>query len=211
MAEAIGAAGAHRRVLGEKSLLMSARCRVEGYAIVSADGMIADADAVMPDVLKSKADQEFFERELDRVDVVIHGRRSHEGQPHSPRRRRLVLTRRTAAIAPDLDNHSSLLWNPAGASFEEACAALRLSGGVAAVIGGPEVYSLFLEIGYDSFHLSRSAKVALPGGLPIFTQGRLGRSPDAVLRQYGLEPATERTLDEANGVTVVCWRRKASA
>lgn len=185
--------------------------RIEGYAIVSADGMIADADAVMPNALKSEADQRFFERELDHVDLVVHGRHSHEGQPNSPRRRRVVLTRQIAAIAPDPDNPASVLWNPAGATFDQACAALGLSGGVAAIIGGPEVYSLFLEIGYDSFHLSRAGKVALPGGLPLFLQGPQERSPEAVLRQYGLEPEAERALDDANGVSVVRWRRKTPA
>ncbi|MGD1036926.1 MAG: dihydrofolate reductase [Roseiarcus sp.] len=190
---------------------MSARCRIEGYAIVSADGMIADSDAIMPDILKSEADQRFFERELDHVDVVVHGRRSHEGQPNSARRRRVVLTRTIAAIAPDPDNPRSVLWNPAGATFDEACAALGLSQGVAAIIGGPQVYSLFLDVGYDRFHLSRSGKVELPGGLPVFLQGRLGRSPEDVLRQFGLVPEPERTLDGANRVTLVSWRRKASA
>jgi hypothetical protein len=171
---------------------MSERRRIDGYAIVSADGMIADSRAIMPDALKNEADQRFFERELDHVDVVVHGRRSHEGQPNSVRRRRVER-------------------NPAGASFDEACAALGLSNGVAAVIGGPQVYSLFLDIGYDRFCLSRSRKVDLPGGLPLFLQGRLGRSPEETLRQYGLEPASERTLDEANAVSLVCWRRKAPA
>ncbi len=190
---------------------MSARHRIEGYAIVSADGMIADAHSLMPEVLKSEADHRFFEFELDQVDVVVHGRNSHESQPNSPRRRRLVVTRRVAAIELGTDFPNSILWNPAGASFDEACAALGLSSGVAAIIGGPEVYSLFLDIGYDSFHLTRSAKVALPGGLPLFPQGRQGRSPEDVLRQFGLEPEAERALDEANGVTLISWRRKASA
>jgi len=190
---------------------MSGRRRIDGYAIVSADGMIADSRAIMPDALKNEADLRFFEHELDHVDVVVHGRRSHEGQPNSARRRRVALTRAIAAIAPDPDNPKCVLWNPAGASFDEACAALGLSNGVAAVIGGPQVYSLFLDIGYDRFCLSRSGKVNVPGGLPLFLQGRLGRSPEETLREFGLEPASERTLDEANAVSLVCWRRKAPA
>ncbi|MGD0186082.1 MAG: dihydrofolate reductase [Roseiarcus sp.] len=190
---------------------MSQDCRIEGYAIVSADGMIADSSGHMPDALHNEADKKWFGRELDHVDVVVHGRNSHEDQPNSPRRRRLVVTRRIAAIEPNPDTPNSLLWNPAGASFHDACAALGLSSGVAAIIGGPEVYSLFLEIGYDRFHLSCSRRVALPGGTPVFAQGRQGRSPEDVLRQFGLEPEAERTLDEANGVSVVSWRRRASA
>jgi dihydrofolate reductase len=198
------------RIPGDQPF-MSEDCRIEGYAIVSADGMIADENGHMPDILRNEADLRFFDSQLERADVVVQGRNSHEGHDNSERRRRLVVTRRIATIEPNPDLPNSMLWNPAGASFREACAALGLSSGVAAIIGGPEVYSLFLDIGYDGFHLSRSAKVSLPGGLPVFLQGRLGRSPEAVLSQYGLAPGTERTLDEANAVTLVSWRRKASA
>jgi hypothetical protein len=48
--------------------------RIEGYAIVSEDGMLANASGIMPDQLKFEADQKFFERGLDGVDVVVHGR-----------------------------------------------------------------------------------------------------------------------------------------
>jgi hypothetical protein len=37
--------------------------RIEGYAIVTEDGMLADAGRVMPDPLKFEADQNFFERD----------------------------------------------------------------------------------------------------------------------------------------------------
>ena len=76
-----------------------------------------------------------------------------------------------------------------------------------AVIGGPEVYSLFLDVGYTSFQLTRSKYVSLPGGLPLFAQGRHGRSPEDVLRRAGLVPGPETWLDEANGVTLVTWRK----
>jgi hypothetical protein len=34
--------------------------RIEGYAIVSADGMLANAAGIMPEELKFDADQRFF-------------------------------------------------------------------------------------------------------------------------------------------------------
>ena len=37
--------------------------RVEGYAIVSADGMIADGDGAMPDSIRNEADQSFCKPE----------------------------------------------------------------------------------------------------------------------------------------------------
>src|ERR1700738_5152939 len=102
--------------------------RIEVYAIVSEDGMLANAAGIMPDSLKSEADQLFFERRLDGVDVVVHGRHSHERQPRSYLRRRLVLTRRVPAIAVHPSNEKALFWNPAGASFELALAVLGPTG-----------------------------------------------------------------------------------
>ena len=107
--------------------------RIEGWAIVSEDGMLAGANHVMPASLKFDADQRFFEAGLDGVDVVVHGRHSHEGQPNSDKRKRLVLTRRTASLAPDPAHPHSLLWNPAGVSFDEASAHWSLSD---PVVGG---------------------------------------------------------------------------
>jgi len=181
---------------------------IQGYAIVSSDGMIADADAMMPDALKLDADQRFFEREMDCADAVVHGRRSHEGHPNSHIRRRLVLTRKVAAIAPDPDYPNSLLWNADGASLRQACAALGLQSGTVAVLGGPETYRMFLEIGYDAFHLTRAGKVKLPGGMPVFAQTRSGQSPEDVLCEHGLAPGPVRILDEVNAVTLVSWRPK---
>ncbi len=69
--------------------------RIEGYAIVTEDGMLANASGIMPDQLKFEADQRFFKRGLDGVDVVVHGRHSHERQRRSDLRLRLILVRYT--------------------------------------------------------------------------------------------------------------------
>jgi hypothetical protein len=73
--------------------------RIEGYAIVSEDGMLATAAGIMPGALKFDADARFFEAGLNGVDVVVHGRHSEERQPNSPQRRRIILTRQVASIA----------------------------------------------------------------------------------------------------------------
>jgi hypothetical protein len=98
-----------------------------------------------------------------------------------------------------------LLWNPEGMPFEEACLFLGLTRGTAAIIGGMEIFTLFLEIGYDVFHLSRASRVRLPGGLPVFAQVRYGRTPEDVLSQFGLAPGPMRVLDAAAAVTLVDW------
>ena len=151
--------------------------RIEAYVIASADGMLADATGVQPASLHFEADQRHFEEGLDRADVVVNGRHSQEGHSNAMSRRRLVLTRHIASVAPDPDNPRARLWNPAGASLEAACAALGLSSGTVAVIGGPQVFALFLKLGYDCFHLSRAINVRLPGGFPVFGRERFGGTP----------------------------------
>jgi dihydrofolate reductase len=182
--------------------------RIEGYAIVSVDGMIADAAGVMPDSLKNDADQTMFSAGLDRADVLVHGRHSHEGHPNLPRRQRLIATRGVATLAPDPTNAKALLWNPAGASLEAACRALGIDEGTVAVIGGTEIFGLFLGLGYEAFHLTRASKARLPSGRPVFP-GVPERTPEAVLESRGLRPGPERVLDAAAGVTLVDWERRA--
>src|SRR5262249_51140353 len=98
---------------------------VEGYAIVSEDGMLANDARHMRDSLKFAADQRFFERGLDADDVMVHGRHSQEHFARSPLRQRLILTRRVVSVAQHRSNSRARYWNPAGASFDEALAALH--------------------------------------------------------------------------------------
>jgi dihydrofolate reductase len=179
---------------------------IEGYAIVSADGMIADRFGVMPDALKIDADQRFFLSSLDRAGFLAHGRHSQEPDSRAAERHRLILTRRVPAIVPDPLNPKAVLWNPAGASLETAWQALGAPEGPLAVIGGTEVFGLFLAVGYDEFYLSRAPKISLPGGRPVFPQAG-NRAPEEVLADAGLEPGPVRLLDAASGASVWPWRR----
>jgi hypothetical protein len=179
--------------------------RIEGYAIVSEDGMLANAAGIMPDSLKFEADQHFFERGLDQVDVVVHGRHSHERQPRSYLRRRLILTRRIPAIAAVPSDEKALLWNPAGASFEQALALLGAPNGSVGVVGATDVFGMFLGR-YDVFYLSRVPNVRLPGGRPVFPEVPT-RTPEDVLASNGLDGGHRQELDSAKGVALVSWRR----
>lgn len=179
--------------------------RIEGYVIVSADGMLADADRVMPPQLKFPADQAFFAAALDTVDLVVHGRNSFEDQPHSAQRKRIVVTRRVAALADDPANPKATLWNPAGASFADACRRAGVTSGVTAIIGGTEVFGLFME-SFDTFWLSQAHRLALPGGTGAFP-GVPPLSPEDVLRSHGLVASETRVLDVAQEVSVTAWRR----
>ncbi len=184
---------------------MTEPVRIEGFAIVSIDGMLADADRRIPAGLVVEADQKFFHTNLDGAALVVHGRHSHEGGPRSADRRRLIVTTRVAALAPDPSHPKSLLWNPKGATIEEAWTCLGAPSGLCAVIGGPDVYALFLDIGYDAFHLSRAAHVWLRGGRPVFPEIGPDRTPEDVLTAHGLEPGPPQVLDAAAGVTLVSW------
>jgi dihydrofolate reductase len=179
--------------------------RIEGYAIISEDGMLATADRVMPDSLKFEADQEFFERGLDNVDVVVHGRHSQEQQTRSALRYRLILTRRVPGVAAHPSNPRALLWNPAGASFKDALAALGAPGPNIGVIGGADVFALFLDQ-YDVFYLTRAPGVLLPGGRPVFPDVP-GRTPEEVLSSSGFAPGPGVVLDPLRGLTMVGWLR----
>jgi dihydrofolate reductase len=182
-----------------------AALRIEGYVIVSADGMLADADHVMPDELKFEGDKQFFSAALDRVDLVVHGRHSHEGQPNSPKRRRVVLTRGTVSVAHDPSDPRATLWNPQAASFERACEFAGVHSGTVAIIGGPDVFGMFMDR-YDAFFLSQAPHVRLPGGEACFP-GVPERSPQEVLAAHGLTAGEPQVLDRAANVTVTPWRR----
>jgi dihydrofolate reductase len=181
--------------------------RIDGYVIVSADGMLADATHVMPDVLRFEGDKRFFTSALDRADLIVHGRHSYEDQPNSPQRKRVILTRSIAAVAADPSNPKATLWNPAGASFEAACEQAGVRSGTVAIIGGPDVFGMFMDR-YDTFWLSQAPLVRLPGGEPCFP-GVPERSPQEILTAHGMKAGDARILDADHGVSVTPWRRAA--
>jgi dihydrofolate reductase len=179
--------------------------RIEGYVIVSADGMLANAAHAMPDELKFEGDKQFFTAALDRAALIVHGRHSGEDQPNSPLRKRIIVTRKVGAMAPDPSNPKATLWNPAGAAFEAACDFADVRSGTVAIIGGPEVFGMFLDR-YDTFWLSRAPLVRLPGGEPCLP-GVPDRSPQQILAAHGLQAGQSQILDLANEVSVTPWRR----
>jgi hypothetical protein len=181
--------------------------RIDGYVIVSADGMLANAERVMPAGLKFEGDHRFFSTALDHADLIVHGRHSFEDQPNSASRNRIILTRTTASIATDPSNPRATLWNPTGATFEAACEHAGIRSGIAAIIGGPVVFAMFLDR-YDTFWLSQAPHLRLPDGEPCFP-GVPERSPQAILAAHGLVAGAPEILDPAHDVSVTPWRRAA--
>jgi hypothetical protein len=101
---------------------MSLSVRIEGYAVVSEDGMLANTQGVMPDSLKVEADQHFFGQKLNEIGVVVHGRHSQEHDKNSKCRHRIIVTRRVSTLASDPSNPKAFFlessWSEAGTGFE---------------------------------------------------------------------------------------------
>ena len=181
---------------------------IEGYAIVSVDGMIADHHGAMPPSIRNDADQHFLQAEMDRAAAVVHGRHSHEGGPRAAKRKRLVVTRQVPNIAADPSQPNALLWNPAGADLARAIDALAVDAGPVAVIGGTDVFGLFLPL-YDVFHLTRATRARIPGGRPLFSGVGPAMTVDDVLLHCGLRPRPPRDIDVAAGITLTSFERTA--
>jgi hypothetical protein len=186
---------------------MSGPTRIEGFAIISEDGMLADADRRIPPALVVEADQQFFHGSLEHATVVAHGQHSHEGGPRADSRYRLVLTHQVPSLASHPMLPKTLLWNPQGATLAEAWARLGAPDGMLAVIGAADANQLFLDYGFDAFHLSRVAGVRLPGGRPVFPGIGPDHTPEDILTQHGLKPGPTRVLDPSARATLVTWTR----
>src|SRR6201996_82367 len=169
--------------------------------------MLANAARVMPDELKIEGDKTFFTAALDRADLIVHGRNSGEEQPNSPKRTRIIVTRKVAGLVPDPDNPKATLWNPAGATFEQAADAAGVRSGLVAIIGGPAVFEMFMDR-YDTFWLSQAPKVKLPGGDGCFPDVP-ARTPQQILGAHGLKAGSPQLIDAAENVSVTPWRREA--
>ncbi len=176
---------------------------VEGHAIVSADGMIADRDGDMPDELRNDADWRIFQAALDRAALVVLGRVGHLRHPN-PGRRRLVLTRSVVDLQPDPVDPRSSYWNPAGLDIGEVMSRLGIKEGTVAVTGGTGTFDLFLPW-YDCFLLSEVRALELPDGVPCFTKGH----PRFTLPGAGLEARDMETI--APGVVQTNWVRAAKS
>ena len=170
---------------------------IEGHAIVSADGMIADVAGEYPAALRNDADWALYQAALNRAAVVVTGRRGHERFPN-PGRRRLVLTRRVERLGDDPTDPRATYWNPAGMPLRAVLAELGIGDGIVAITG---VFELFVA-DYDRFVLSESHRLVIPDGTPCFAAGH----PRMVLTQAGLRPLAVELIDPAAMVTTTDWQ-----
>ena len=175
---------------------------VKGYAIISRNAMIAHEDGSFPGVLKRPGDQHFFRSGVRAADAIVHGRHSGEDDAETANRPRVILTRKIPSLARDPTNEHAVQWNPRGASFSETWRCLGLaSDAVAAVLGGTDVFDLFLGIGYDVFYLS-CADVSVMPGRKVFSGTA---TPQTQLQAHGLVLRSRRELDADPRVLLEAW------
>lgn len=175
--------------------------RVVGHAIVSADGMIADADGSMPAPLRNDTDWALFQAALDRSSIVVVGSLGHRRHPN-PGRRRLVFTSAVESFETDPADPLATLFNPAALPVGDVLSRTAVPDGTVAVTGGRRVFDHFLPA-YDEFMLAEADGFVLPGAIACFSAGH----PRTVLAAAGLVPAERRTIDPSNGVTLTRWER----
>ncbi len=189
------------------------RPRVLGYVIVSREGAYATAEGHYPDVLKIEADQIFYRDALRAADAIANGRHSAERDPRTEDKKRLTATHSVAGLAFDPKRSHGLLWNPAGAGFDEAWRHLGLGpDSTLAVVGGAELFAAFLAIGYDAFFLTECRTAAVPGGRLAFPEmeADAGRTVRAVLARHGYRLGTQRMLDAATDTVLEEWRPRVT-
>ena len=76
------------------------------------------------------------------------------------------------------------------------------------MVGGTDVFGLFLGIGYGAFFLSRT-DASIPRGRPVFPGVGNGVTPEEVMKKYDLVLRDTRMLDAATNTRVEEWGRKA--
>lgn len=180
------------------------KVEIHGYAIVSDNDRIADAAGQTPGVLRNDADWAYFQAELNTSAVTVLGRLGHETNPNPKGRLRVILSSSSSGLERRSDGW---WWNPQKLSWNEAIATILPNGGKVAVPGGRQVFDLFLNIGYDAFHLTRAEGTFVPDGVAVFSGCEDGTSAEAVLAGSGLEPDPRQVLDPALPVTLTVWRK----
>jgi hypothetical protein len=176
---------------------------IHGYAIVSDDNMIADAHGEVPPSLRNAKDWEQYQRALASSDLVVFARKSHENEPETHGRLRMVVSRE----AKGLENREGVWWwNPGQAKWPDVLVRALPQGGHVAAPGGRGVFDLFLGIGYDVFHLARARGVKLPGGRAIFSECENGLSAEAVVERHGLHHVERIDLDPDHHVEMNIFR-----
>jgi len=183
------------------------RWTILGLAIVSQNDCIADAQGNMPEALRNDADWALFQSELDRASLTVLGRLGHEAHGNAKQRRRMIVSSHSSGLEKRPDGW---WWNPELLDWQTAVARAVPQGGVIAVPGGQGVFDLFLQLGFDQFHLTRAEGIEIPGGRPLFSGVSNALTAESILAAHGLQPRETVTIDPAVPVTLTPWTRVRS-
>ncbi len=177
---------------------------VHGYAIISSNDCIADANGDMPTSLHNDADWAYFQSELAKAKAIILGRAAHEATPNRAGRLRIIMSRSVSKLEQRTDGW---WWNPADLSFVEMAETVIPQGGRIAVPGGRGPFDWFLRDGFDGFHLARAHHVELIDGAPVFSDIAVEMTADTLLAKHGMIPEDGIVLDRCGPVTMQVWRK----
>ena len=179
---------------------------VHGHAIVGGNARMTDAAGRMPAALRFEADWVRFQAGLDRADVSLIGRRTHEAAPNVARRARVVVTGNPAY---SLGDERAVAFDPAAGELKSFLAARFGPAAHVAVVGGTDVFELAgRALGYDAFDLTVATAVRLEGGRPVF-EGAVDLSGlRDCLEALGLARTATRTLAAPAPLRAEAWRRR---
>lgn len=178
--------------------------RFQGYAVVSADGLMADADGRMPDQLKFDADWDYFQSALDRADVTLIGRATHEAAPNVKKRRRLVFSSRVQGILRD--DETTFWADPMKTDANAVLTEMAGPGADVAVVGGQGVFDWVLsKPGFSSFHISLAHHVRLGSGRHIFRDAADLEAAILLLQERGLTLSRQVWFDQDAGLELLVY------
>lgn len=179
---------------------------VHGHAIVCGLARMTDATGAMPEALRFDADWALFQAALDRAELSLIGRRTHEAAPNVKRRRRLVVTSKPAAVVGD---DRAMGFDPGTGDLRAFLADRVGETAEVAVVGGTGVFDLAARaLGYDAFTLTLAPSVALAGGRPVFAGADDLEALRARLAALGLVRVEARTLEAGPPLRLEEWRRR---
>ena len=108
--------------------------QIEAFVVICENDCLADANGVMPPELRNDAEWRFFQAGLDRAEVCVLGRKSHEQTPNVRERRRLVMSRRVERA--QWEDERTVIWNPDRTSLALALSMFGAPVSALAITGG---------------------------------------------------------------------------
>ncbi|MGH1481766.1 MAG: hypothetical protein ACRBM6_24055 [Geminicoccales bacterium] len=180
--------------------------RFQGYAVVSADGLIADADGRMPDQLKFDADWDYFQAALDRADVTLIGRATHEVAPNVKKRRRLVFSSRVQGMWQE--DETTFWVDPTKTDPNGVITEIVGPSADVAVVGGQGVFDWVLsKPGFFSFHISLAHHVRIGSGRHIFRDAAGLEAAISLLQGHGLPLSRQVWFDQEAGLELLVYEK----